>query len=95
MMKMIRELYGSFEVTRKVDYGFNVMKGLYILYSLPFLLLGSLYYVVTLSNFDESMKLSGIGKVGKISIHVLANIVSLIFYAYFYRILTGELELPN
>lgn len=92
---MIKEIYGSFKIKRKPDYFINFIKGLYFLYTLPFLIIGTIYYYVTLSNFDKSMKLSRMGKVGKVAIHILANMVSIIFYAYIYRILIGTLELPK
>ena len=87
---MINEIYGSFKTKNRLDYCKNLIKAFYLLYTLPFLVIGVLYYFVTLSNFDESMSLKGISTMGKVLIHILANMVSIIFYVCIYRVVTGN-----
>jgi hypothetical protein len=87
---MIKELYGSFKVKKRSDYLINFLKAIYLMYTLPFLIFGVSYYLITLSSFDESMKLSRVSKIGKILIHVLANMICIMFYVYIYRTINGE-----
>lgn len=87
---MIKEIYGSFKIKNGLDYCKNLMKAFYLLYTLPFLVIGGLYYFFTLSNFDESMSLKGLSTIGKVLIHILANMVSIIFYVCIYRVATGN-----
>lgn len=77
--RVIKTIYGAFEVNRRIDYLIIFLKGLYVIYTLPFLIGFWILLIAIPWQEEDNFRM-------KVLLNLLANISSPIGYLIFYHL---------